>query len=273
MNIKSKKLPNRKKEVAIVIPIYKTVYSPGEKISLKHLKKYLKKYDKYVMYPDHLNKKDFKLKGFKYIKFPRKHFVGIQSYSEFLLQEEFYKAFKNYKYILIYQLDALVFSDQLLKWCRSGYDYIAAPWFGSVIGTLTHKRGLPVSGGNGGFCLRNVQKSLEILRRVKKLAQRTSKNNRVRKIWFYLALLTGKTHKIWLNTPADDYPFNEDGFWALEAPKYLPNYKVAPFKKALEFSFEKFPEKCFELTKKKLPFGCHAWEKYNKEFWLPHLLR
>jgi hypothetical protein len=44
------------------------------------------------------------------------------------LSEEFYQAFTDFEFMLIYQLDAFVFRDELADWCRSGYEYIGAPW-------------------------------------------------------------------------------------------------------------------------------------------------
>lgn len=260
------------KTVAIVTPaFYKPIFTPAELISLEHLKKHLGKYDKFFLVPNKINVKDHKMKGFRFIKFPSELFASTKTYNKMLLSKDFYEAFKDYEYILIYQLDALVFSDQLLKWCKSGYDYISAPWFRSIIGMLTHKNGLPDSGGNGGFCLRNIQNSLKVLKRVNQQAKRSSGKDWIRKLWFYLAIITGKSHKIWLKARAEEYPFNEDGFWSLEAPKYLPGYKVAPFKEALKFGFERFPRKCLNINKGRLPFGCHAWERYDKDFWLPYI--
>jgi len=258
------------KTVAVVTPaFYKPHLTPEEKISLKASDKYLGGYDKYFIVPERLDIKKNKRKGYHFIKFPNEFFVNTKTYNKLLLSEIFYKKFSGYKYILIYQLDALVFSDELLQWCKSGYDYIASPWIHSNIGFLTHKDNSPVSGGNGGFCLRNVRNSLEVLNRVNIATRRTSSQDWVRKLWFCIAVITGQSHKIWLNAPADNYPFNEDGFWALEATKYLPTYKVAPFNKALKFGFEKLPRRLFEINNSKLPFGCHAWEKYDKAFWVP----
>ena len=260
------------KTVAIVVPAYyKPKFTADELISLKHLKKYLYAYDKYFIVPDNISFHNYREKGFRYIKFPKKYFFSAKTYNKLLLKETFYETFAKYEYILIYQLDALVFSDQLEKWCNSGYDYIAAPWFGSKIGWLSHKQGFPANGGNGGFSLRNVKSFLKVLREVKKQIKRASKNSLIHKLWFVEAILLGKSHKIWLNAPANNYPFNEDGFWSLEAPKYLNSYKVAPFKEALKFSFERFPKRCFKLNNNTLPFGCHAWVKYDRSFWLPYL--
>lgn len=262
-----------KKKVAIVIPTHKSYFSSEDLISLRHLKKYLNKYDQYFVVPKDMDTKKIKLKGVKFIECPKHYFQTWRGYNEFLLQKEFYEKFKNYEYILIYQLDVLVFSDQLLEWCKTGYDFVAAPWFRPVIGTLSHKKGYPANGGNGGFSLRKIRSMLAVLDSINKNPGRKSQNNYLRKLWFLIAILTGKSHEKWLNAPADNYPFAEDGFWSIEAPKYLESYKVAPFKTALKFAFERFPRKCFQLNNQKLPFGCHAWKKYDKKFWEPYLIK
>lgn len=260
-------------KVAIAIPIYKKQLRSDDLVSLRHLKKYLRAYDKYFVAPEDINEKNYKLKNIKLIKFPQNYFLSRQEYNKLLLQEEFYKKFIDYDYILIYQLDALIFSDQLSYWCKQNYDYIAAPWFRPVIGWLSNKKGSTVSGGNGGFSLRKVKSALNVLKEVNKDSRRKSQNSFLRKLWFLGAVLSGKSHRKWLHAPSDNYPFNEDGFWSLEAPKYLPEYKVAPFKIALQFAFERFPSKCFALNRNKLPFGVHAWKKYGEKFWKPYLIK
>lgn len=261
------------KKVAIVIPTHKSGLNTDDLISLRHLKKHLGKYDRFFVVPEGTKEKNFKQKNIRFINFPTRYFESWRGYNELLLQEDFYKQFVDYEYILIYQLDVLVFSDELLYWCKQNYDYIAPPWFRPVIGKLSHKKGSPPSGGNGGFSLRKVSSALAVLNQAQQKIQRKSARTLVQKLWFTQAILTGKSHGIWLNAPADNYPFAEDGFWSLEAPKYLKGYTVAPFSEALKFGFEKFPKKSFKLNNRKLPFGVHAWKKYDKKFWKPYLLR
>lgn len=260
------------KKVVIIIPTHKPNLSEDDKISLIHLKKYLHKIDTYFVIPKNIKPKKFISLGYKVKKVDKNFFGTLRRANEALLNKKFYEYFKDYDFMLIYQLDALVFSNQLEKWVNSGYDFIAAPWFRPIIGYLSHKKNSPASGGNGGFSLRNIQKAIKILDLVNQSATRTSKNPFTRKLWFLNALITGKSHEIWLNTPADNYPFNEDGFWSYEASKYDPSYKVAPFKEALKFGFERYPRKCFKLNNNKLPFGVHAWKKYDEDFWKPFIL-
>lgn len=261
------------KKVAIVIPTHKSVLNTDDLTSLRHLKKHLFKYDKFFVIPQKVNEKNFKQKHASFIKFPDHFFSSWRGYNELLLNEDFYRKFTDYEYILIYQLDVLVFSDELLSWCKKGYDFVAAPWFRPVIGSLSNKKGSPPSGGNGGFSLRKVSSALQVLKEVKSEIKRHSSNPHIRKLWFIKALIQGKTHGRWLDAPADNYPFAEDGFWSIEAPKYLNNYKVPAFKEALQFAFERFPRKCFKLNGNKLPFGVHAWKKYDEKFWKPFVLK
>lgn len=263
---------NKTKKVAVVIPCYKTILSNDEKISLKHLNKFLGRYDKFFISPNSVGKLSFDIPKIKTIYFPDEYFTSVQKYSELLTTKSFYEKFLGYEYILIYQFDALVFSDQLLSWCNKGYDYIGAPLYNSVIGNLSHKKGSPASVGNGGFSLRKVSSFIRTIDLAESVAGRTLANRKIGQFWFLLAALTNRSHGIWLNCPPQDYPFNEDGFWSFEAVKYYPEFKVAPFREALKFSFEKFPEKCIRLNNKKLPFGCHAWARYNRIFWDKYLV-
>ena len=66
---------------------------------------------------------------------------------------------------------------------------------------------------------------------------------------------------------------HEDHFWSDRAKHYYPEFKVAPFETGLQFAFEASPRECFERNGRKLPFGCHAWPRYDRKFWEPYLLK
>lgn len=70
----------------------------------------------------------------------------------------------------------------------------------------------------------------------------------------------------------DRYGLNNDFFWATQAVKYLPSFRVATVEEALKFAFEGAPRKCFEMNGRRLPFGCHAWARYDRAFWEPFLV-
>ena len=54
--------------------------------------------------------------------------------------------------------------------------------------------------------------------------------------------------------------------------RYLPEFKVGTLEQGLAFSFEMEPRRCLERTGGRMPFGCHAWGRYDRAFWEPYLL-
>lgn len=221
-----------KNSVVIIIPLYKDELTSFEKISLEQVFKVLGNYDICYVVPADLN--------YEYIYaarielFEHDYFHSTRSYNKLMLNKEFYKRFLDYEYMLIYQLDAFVFSDQLLYFCKLGYDYIGAPWLSAMSGYINgiyYKRYV----GNGGLSLRKVDKCIELL----------------------------NDHAEFLQ----DYSFNEDFFFAVGND----NFTVAPIEVALRFSFEREVEKCYEENHYNIPFGCHAWERYNLPFWREHI--
>ena len=244
-----------KKTVAIVTPLHNQTLTLDEKISFKHLFHYLGEYDKYLVVPDNLDVeqitseyKDFLIKKFNY-----KYFLSRKANGRLMRSKEFYKSFDNYEYILMYQPDCLVFSDKLDYWCSQGYDYIGAPWYKTKIPEVLRGEGLV---GNGGFSLRRVESFLKVLD-----VYQGSSNIVKRR-------LVGYFNKNNLN-----YQRNEDLFWSFKAKKYYPSFKIAPDQIAVSFAFETSLKYCFEKNNQSLPFGCHAWSKYNRQFWEPYLLK
>lgn len=227
--------------VAIVILTQKEKFTPDELSSFKHLDKYLPTYNRYFIIPKKNNLSKLLTKNASVIRLADRYFVDTKSYSQLAMSLDFYKLFTRYQYILIYQPDALVFSDQLMSWYKQGFDYLGAPSLFSLCGVRTHMKGWPSYVLNGGLSLRKVGTFIKILKKA-----------------------GGKVH---------EYQYNEDGFWSFEAPKYYTNYKLPSFKTALAFAFEKYPRICYFLNHNRLPFGCHAWTRYDREFWQPHLLK
>ena len=222
-----------RKEAAIVIPVYKVSLSETEKISLLQVCRILGCYDIYYAAPEKLSAEY--LKNLPVERFADSFFKGIAGYNRLMLSTDFYKRFESYKYILVYQLDAFVFSDCLKDFCNLGYDYIGAPWL-----TGMRKREADIyvyaNVGNGGFSLRNIQNTIR--------------------------LLDGNREDL------KDYSDNEDKFFSFHNSAF---FRVAPVSVALTFAFERQVRQSFELNGRKLPFGCHAWERYDYDFWQPYI--
>lgn len=114
------------KKVAVVVPLSSR---PGlteeEEISLAQLRHYLSGHDFHLLAPEGLPV-DF-APEFTVHRLDDKYFGSGQAHALLQLSAEFYERFIDYEYIFIYHLDALVFSDELLKWCDAGYDFIGRP--------------------------------------------------------------------------------------------------------------------------------------------------
>jgi Protein of unknown function (DUF5672) len=173
-------------------------------------------------------------------RFAARSFRSTSHYSRLLLSDEFYASFSDYDYVLVHQLDCLLFADELAEWCERGFDYVGAPW------TRRNAAREPyfTDVGNGGLSLRRVESCRRVLAK-----QPRRVRDRLRNPW----------------------PF-EDKFWSLEAPRLDPTFTIPPAEVAVSFAFETEPRFCFEANGQRLPFGCHGWTRHDPEFWRPHLL-
>lgn len=61
---------------------------------------------------------------------------------------------------------------------------------------------------------------------------------------------------------------NEDLFWGLFVPARCSFFKVPRAQDAIAFAFEAHPDYLYQLNQRVLPFGCHAWQRYQPKFWL-----
>lgn len=260
-----------KNKVAITIPIYKETLSNYEEISLKRCFEVLGKYPIIVFKPASLDLSWLVAKNpeIKLQCFDDFYFSNIQGYNKLMLSADFYLRFKEFEYILIYQLDAFVFKDELLQWCSKDYDYIGAPWLTDYkypdlikrakeqILRLIHiyfnvkekhsnypsVRQFHNSVGNGGFSLRRVNKFYEVCRNNKNLIDYYNKN--------------------------EHHFFNEDVFFSLEVNRKTKKLSIPGYRLATRFAIETFPEIGLQMNQNHLPFGCHDWDRFS-EFWKPY---
>ena len=153
------------KSCVIVIPIHSPSPSKNELISFEQCFRTLNHHPIIVLAPANLNLGKFKevIPDFKIISIDPIWQSSLFQYNKLKISDFFYDLFKNYTYLLTYELDAFVFKDELEYWCNKGYDYIGAPWFeGLEFPTSTNIIGV----GNSGFSLRNVKSSIRIVNRI-----------------------------------------------------------------------------------------------------------
>ena len=250
-------------DVAVIVPIYSAEFTANEKKNLINNLQILNDRQFIIIKPQSLkiDLNDFlpgftKQKNIEVSDFDDNYFASVDGYNKLLLSKMFYQRFIQYKYILICQLDAFIFKNDLHKWVKKDYDYIGAPWtdeeeaaflkmtrsgrIGIALKTAAYlnkiffgKQDYRI--GNGGLSLRNVKKSISVL-----------------------GILSAYAKK---------WKENEDIFWAVLVPQALYFFKIPNMKDALGFAFETEPEELYNLNNNRLPFGCHAYEKYSPDFW------
>lgn len=232
----------------VIVPVYKPEPNPHEAVSWRRCLQIFASTPITVVAPLGLNlaaylSLDRRRPPIHVVRFDPAYFLDTLTYSRLLLSPGFYEAFGAYEFILIHQLDAFVFRDELADWCRRGYDYIGAPWIDLDWITDLRSQWPPETRynlvGNGGFSLRRVAPALKLLLEHPEVAER------------------------WGGT--------EDVFWAFLAGGCMP-FTIPLLEEAVAFSFETRPARALELNGGNLPFGCHAWSHARViDFWRPVL--
>ncbi len=259
------------KDCCVIIPIYNIVPTDDEVISIKRNCSILKDYDIFFIHPFTMDifayeeiiidifKKDITdrpngstkelfVNNIHFKQFKRKYFKSNKSYSRLLLSEEFYRSFLDYEYMLIAQTDTYIVNTEhtleefigISK--QKKYDYWGAVWpkgpfckpytvkdrFKLVIVKYPEE----ITVGNGGFSLRHIMNSYNLIIRKKNL------------IDFY-------------------WRFNEDMFFSWFAYDSLTDYNAASFEDAKGFALEENMRE--EIEKGNIPYAVHAWRKFYPE--------
>ncbi|SDG76416.1 DUF5672 family protein [Psychroflexus sediminis] len=238
---------NPESKYVIIVPVYKDKLTHNEKLVFENLFELYNKNQISIICPKHLHL-PVQLQSLNTERFDDYFFSSISGYNRLLLSFEFYKRFEAHRFILIHQLDAYLFSDNLAFWCDQNYDYIGAPWLRdeSFLAKLFRSKKVKDREaifnkvGNGGLSLRKVNSFLNFIQDHKSLIDLNSH------------------HKLY---------GIEDVFWSLVAPKYA-SFKIPDVKTAAGFSLDRKPKLGLKLNNFKLPFGCHGFEKKKtKHFW------
>jgi len=267
------KLNYMSERVCVIIPIHAEKPKPYELISFEQCFKILHQHPIIVVAPKGLNLDAYKnvVPKFEAIFIHPKWQSNIRWYNKLKRSKFFYNLFTNYEFLLTYELDAFVFRDELEHWCNKGYDYIGAPWFVGYSNPLPSAPFLRV--GNSGFSLRKIKPIQHVLKSWFYKNPYDYENGPVRLFKAYLKVpyrwlmsLGGENYTI-----QNNYPGYEDKFFSEAVPAKFKNFKVATIEEAMKFSFEVKPEHLYELNNKQLPMGCHAWWRYNLNFWRPFI--
>lgn len=269
------------KQACITIPVYKQQPASDEIRSLSQCFSVLKAHPMYLVTFRELDISVYQNLAAKAgvslvpVYFRRSFFKSIHGYNRLMKSLSFYTAFKQYAYLLIYQPDAWVFSDQLDYWCSQNYDYIGAPW---NRGTQSPETGNPLEiSGNGGFSLRRTSYFINLLgshspvftkqgiseQIHKSLTKKITLKNIVKTIGYK----TGILNTIRFITFSRR---TEDWFWIDNFVHCSTNFpmNVPQPETALRFAFEQWPSYLYKKNNNQLPFGAHAWRRFEYDsFW------
>ena len=261
-------------KIVIVIPCYRDYMDREERASLIQCSKVFgSKYDIVFFAPSDLACSAYLeiLPNARVERFENKFFTSVSTYSWLMLTPEFYERFQAYDYMLIYQLDAWVFRDELEIWCQTGYDYIGAPFiqnYGNVEQIVV---------GNGGFSLRKISAVLRVLNNTERrmFAPAQLKNFfkyyiargeyiRALKPLLRLSGLYPNNRGKYLEQIRHEKYNSEDKVFTFMSKEFTDDGLILPdVQEAALFSLDSDPPRFFQ----QLPFGCHAWMKEHRAFW------
>lgn len=218
-------------KLVIVVPIYKEINDITERLSLEQLYRVLGRYDIIFVAPERMEEYCHQ-QGYFACFFKDRYFLSTSTYSELLLSDAFYAQFAEYDYMLIYQLDAFVFKDELMEFCDLGYDYIGAP----IPRNASDWKKINARVGNGGLSLRKISSSRNVVKKIKKICKDKD--------------LVEFFHKY------------EDMFFGYCGQREDIKFRVPDVSTALRFSIDEEVSHSFrKLRHDNLPLGCHGWSR------------
>ncbi len=188
--------------VAVVITLsHNTRYTPDEETSFRHVRHYLGRHDKYVVMPE---SHAAIYPGLLPMRFANRFFGATRPHASLLRSEAFYRAFREYEFLLVCHLDARVCSDRLFEWCRAGYDYIPG----------------------SGFSVRRVASFLRVLE-----CRRGAVRGCIERLLPFMAAQ-------WLGDRGAGGGLPEERFWSEYAAQRDPTFRIAPVDVAARLTSE-----------------------------------
>lgn len=281
----------------VVIPVYKVAPEQFEIASFTQCLRILNDFTITLITFEELNLSCYQDiaktagKVFEVEYFNKEFFRSIDGYNKLCLSPWFYKRFIDFEFMLIYQLDAWVFKNQLQYWCEKDYDYIGSPFFRNI----STDKNIPVFTkemigiGNGGFSLRKIEYCLRVSSDIHNRPY--LKPSFLWRMYFtediksqrgltFLVSFFNISFKLLLKTlgvrntlkyfiKAGVYEDRIYGYFTPNA--WNVKASIPTFEEALHFSFEVNPSFVYNKNGK-LPFGCHAFEKWEFDtFWHKHI--
>lgn len=232
----------------IVVPVYSEKPRLYEEVSLNRLSSVVgNKYPIKLVCPKSLSIdayiKLLNITEDDAFRFNDEYFKSNETYSQLLVQYDFYNTFSNYEYMLIYQTDCYLIKDDIEKFCNLGFDYIGAP----IISNHKVWKTAPTT-GNGGLSLRKIETFKDICDPTGWFAKK----------YWDKEELNPKNVKI------------EDLYFCQNVYEYYDINKPIYNEEAVEFAIDMNPWVLMNILNRRdidFPMGIHAWPK-NILYWI-----
>jgi hypothetical protein len=260
----------------VVVPVHRASPIDSERVALRQCGRCLAGHDIVLLAPKGLDLGAYRelMPASESLRIDPRWMSGRREYNRLMITPLVYDAMADYTHMLVHEPDAIVLRDELEYWCRQPFDYIGAPWFDRYSDALPDAR--VIGAGNFGFSLRVVSAARAVLASggswyplrgiVADLLRGALGDRKGLQRGLRTLRRAGR-----LRDAANFYEGNCDSYWAQVVPRRVPEFRVAPPQRAARFSWEVLPRRCQAMTHGALPFGAHAWARYEPGFWLPRL--
>lgn len=282
----------------IFVPLYKLQWSPVEILSLKRCMALLSQYHFVFAYKASHDPRQVLLwwnddlrflKSWSLLPLDDIHLSSVSHYNLLMLSADFYKKISKWDYVLVFQLDAWILGGNLDAWLSLGYTYVGAPW----CPRLGSDPDCFVEGvGNGGLSLRNIADMIKILGSPRyklvpvltvaelisssRLFSSYNRHNPLFRPIVFLKriidlLLSVLSWPLACGNSLSHYTrqgVNEDFIIGIYCPRVFKWMRMPSLGKAAHFSLETNAKEVFAAFSVGIPFGCHAWERRDRDFFV-----
>ncbi len=92
------------RRVAIMVPLPTPDLSADDEVSMRHLRKHLDHYDKFLLVPKGMG---VRMDGFQVMELDHKHFGSAANHNRMLYRTDFWEKFADYEYVLSRSVEIL----------------------------------------------------------------------------------------------------------------------------------------------------------------------
>jgi hypothetical protein len=261
----------------VVVPVHRAGPSPSEIVSLRQCGKVFIKRDIVILAPKYLDLGVYRelLPRAADLRVEAHWMASLKAYNRMMMSPLVFNALGGYTQMIIHEPDAIVVRDEIDYWCDQPFDYIGAPWFEGCGRLAADAPDINV--GNFGFSFHRLSTSRRVTasplrwQPYSAVAENLIRGFRGDKARLRQGLIRlGSAGR--LRGAYKLFQENCDQFWSFIVPNIDKTFRIPTADIAVKFAWETLPSRCMEMCGGGLPFGIHAWFKYDFGFLMPHLL-